>query len=226
MRQRVKGFTLFEILVAITLFSMIVGLIFGAFREITDSNEAIAEHSILYEMAQGCLSRITDDLHSLYVSIPPGYKKPDIDDPPGLYRVLGELTYAGNDSFSRLRFTSLAHLPMNGSQAEGIAEIVYYVQETEGDQYVLRRADNLFPYEDFEEKTSDPILCEKIREFSITYFDDENSDETTWDSDSRENDYATPRAISFSIGIGGDDEEDPLIFKTHVLLPMYRQKSE
>lgn len=219
-----KGFTLFEILVAITLFAMIVGLIFGAFREITSSNEAIAENSVLYEMAQGCLSRITDDLQSIYVSMPPGYKKPDIDDPPDLYRVVGDMNYAGSRNFSRLRFTSLAHLPFNESMEKGVAEIVYYVHEASDHEYVLRRSDNLFPYDDFEEKDTDPILCEKVWNFNIAYYDEENTDESTWDSDSRDNDYATPKAIEISIEIG--EEEAPVAFKTHVRLPMYREGKE
>jgi general secretion pathway protein J len=219
-----KGFTLFEILVAIILFASIVTLIFGAFRNITTSNEAISENSVLYEMAQGCLARITDDLQSIYVSLPPGFKQPDLDDPSDPYRILGEINYTGGSSFSRLRFASLAHLPLNASDDEGVAEIVYYVHETDDNQYVLRRSDHLFPYNPFEEKDTDPILCDKLWGFEVVYYDEENADETTWDSDSQDNDYATPRAVEIRIKIG--DEEEPVEFKTHVLLPIHREKKE
>lgn len=219
-----KGFTLFEILVAIILFSFIVTLVFTAFREITASNEAISEDSVLYEMAQGCLARIMDDLHSIYVSLPPRYKKPDIDDPPDPYRVTGETDHTGGTGFSRLRFTSLAHLPFNDSLEEGVAQIIYYVQEMDDDQYVLKRSDTLFPYEEFEEKDSDPILCENLQSFEVIYYDEENGDETTWDSDSKHYDYATPRAIELRLSMG--DQEAPMAFKTRVRLPMYREKTE
>ncbi len=219
-----KGFTLFEILVAIVLFAFTVTIVFTAFREITASNEAITGHSVYYEMAQGCLQRITQDLQSIYVSPPPMYQKPEFNDPPDPYRVVGETGYAGGSSFSRLRFTSLAHLPLNGSDDKGVAEIVYYVLGTDAGHYTLRRSDRLFPYETFEENYADPVLCDNLIGFDVTYYGAENADDSTWDSDSPDQDYATPRSVQINLKIG--DADNPIEFKTRVKLPIFREKRE
>lgn len=163
-----SGFTLIEILIAIFIFSIIVTTIFGSFTSVFSSAKMIDEDIDAYEMAKNCFDRMILDLRSVRISSEFNYIRPGIgtDNPPDPYRIVGDISYAETGSFSRIRFTSQTHLPLEKSTQDGIAEIVYYVQSTDDDSYVLRRADSLYPYKRFEGKVFEEkrltLYCVKI----------------------------------------------------------------
>ncbi len=216
-----KGFTLLEILVAMAIFSLVMGLIFGTFEGVFSNADHVNAGSDIYEMADACLGRMTADLSATHILQVPRFKIPEMDDDPDLYRIVGENEYRSGSTFAKLRFTSLAHLPIDGSDRQGIAEIVYYVQETENNEFVIRRKDTLYPYpEEFEENDKDPVLCENVREFKITFYDKDGDEEEEWNSDDDDYEYCTPNVIGIELKLG--DEEAPYEFKTAVKLPMQR----
>ncbi len=219
-----SGFTLLELLIAIFLFSILTTTIFVSYRTLfvdTDDFESGITH---YEMAQACLARITNDLRSIHVNLPPLYVKPGFDSPPGDYRVVGETDFPGESTFSRLRFTSTAHLAPGKSNQGGIAEIRYYVHRGDADQFILRRSDNLYPYPSFEESNNDPVLCENIKAFQFKFYDDSAVEHETWNSESEDFKYATPVAIGVELEIG--DEHTSRFFKTRITLPINREPLE
>ena len=216
------GFTLLEILIAISIFAIIVTTIFGSHNFVFSSAKVVEEDLAAYEMAKGCLSRITDDLQSLHVCLPPEYTPPDSDDEEDPFKITGETADAGSEGFSRLTFASHAHVSLEKNIQEGIARIVYYVQESDEKRYVLRRADKLYPYEPFEEKKSDPVLCENVKSLVFKYYDEEGSEYDIWNSDSADLDYSTPRAVRITLEIGDDSSFLP--FETMVKLPVFREK--
>jgi hypothetical protein len=137
---------------------------------------------------------------------------------------VGDSSQAGDKTFGRLRFASLSHLTFGKRVTGGVAEITYYVQETEDQTYVLKRQDNLEPYPAFEEKETDPILCRNVRSLSFAYVDAEEEESENWDSESELFDRATPVAVKIRISFG--DEKRPFIFETAMELPVYREKVE
>ncbi|MBN1932900.1 MAG: prepilin-type N-terminal cleavage/methylation domain-containing protein [Desulfobacterales bacterium] len=221
-KKLIAGFTLLEILIAIFIFAVVITTIFGSYHSIFNKNEAITETIRTYETAKNCLSRMIFDLQSIYVPLKPQYRPPGFNDPPYPYRIIGDTYDAGNTSFSRLRFTSFAHIPFGKSPQTGIAEIVYYVQTEDDDRLVLRRSDKMYPYELFEEKRSDPLLCRNIKSLTFKYYDQEGIEYDNWDSESSDFKYATPKAIAIELEIGEDS--DSMFFKMIVALPAYRKK--
>ena len=223
------GFTLLEILIAIFIFAVVMSTIFGTFNAVISRTDAIKNGMGGYEMARTCLNRIASDLNAIYIEQKPLYHPPDFDDPPDPYRFIGEETFAGNKSFSQLRFTSSEHLSMTRNNENGIAEIVYYVKEQgyPESEFVLKRSDVVYPYDEdyeFEEKVRDPVLCENIEEFSILYFDKEENEYEKWDSDSDFLKYSSPYAIKIRLKI--KNNESSFTFDTKIALPVYREKSE
>ena len=214
------GFTLIEILTAIFILSIVVSLVLGSFDGIFSSADHINISTDLFEMGNSALNRVVSDLSALHAMSYPRYKPPDIDDDPELYRVVAETRSTGGESFTWLRFSSLAHLPLNQDNREGIAQIVYYVQETDDNGFILKRSDALYPYPDFEESEDDPVVCEQLREFKMTFFDDEGLERDEWDSESDDTEYSTPRAVGIRLSVG--DEAAPFVFRTQVVLPVYR----
>ena len=220
-RSDASGFTLLEILVAMSIFAIVTTLIFGTFEGVFSSADHVTKSSAIYEMADACLERITTDLSDIHVMQTPRYKKPDTDSEPDIYRVVAKNETLGGEPFTQLRFASLAHLPTGGQFSEGIAEIVYYAQEDGNDGYVLRRADTLYPYlEDFKPKETDPILCDQVLSFKLLFFDKKGREQEEWDSEDDDYDYSTPAAVKVELKIG--DKESPYEFSTMIYLPMRR----
>lgn len=219
--SHVGGFTLLEILVAMSIFAIVMGLIFGTFEGVFSNADHVNAGSGIYEMADACIERITADLQEIHVTQQPRYKIPDMDSEPDLYRVEGKNESIGGGTFARLRFASLAHLPISGDAREGIAEIVYYAQEVENGTYVIRRADRLYPYpEEFEPDETDPVLCEQVLSFKLIFYDKEGREREEWDSEDDDYDNSTPAAVGVELKLGG--EETPYDFKTTISLPMRR----
>lgn len=214
------GFTLLEIMVAIFIFAVVMTLVFGSFRAVFSSADALGGDVAVFETARGCLGRMAADLDAQYVSHYPRYAKPDFNEPEGPYRLVGDVTDVAGQSFGRLQFTSLAHLSINGEGRQGVARVVYYAHQRSDDSVVLRRADDLFPFPDFEENADDPILCEDLIALEFGYVDAEGQASEQWDSESADNDYATPRAVDLRLTIGQPSR--PMTFTTRITLHAYR----
>lgn len=218
------GFTLLEILIAIFIFSVIVTTIFVSYNTVFSNSETLDQGTKTYEMAKNCLNRMAIDLKSIYVSLPPEYVQPDFDDPPDPFRIVGENIFIESISFPRVRFTSLAHLPLGKNKHESIAEIIYYVQAAGDGHYLLKRSDYPYLFQLSEEKASDPVLCENVKNLTFKYYDHEGTEFDWWNSDDEEFGYATPNAIGIKLEleIGSGSK----LFETMVTLPVSRRKKE
>jgi general secretion pathway protein J len=222
-RQKSTGFTLIEILLAMFIFTIVVATLFGSYRGVFSTTEAIEAGMENFEMVSNCFNRITLDLQSAYIALAPAYKPPEFDTPSDPYRIVGDTSVTGNGNFSRMRFASTAHVSFNrNTEEKGIAEIVYYVQETEHAGNVLRRSDRLPPYPQFEERPGDPVLCEHVKSLVIIYIDPEGREQESWDSESRQLKYATPRAIKIKLEIGNDSGS--IFFETMIECLIYRDQ--
>jgi len=224
-----RGFTLIEVLIAIAIFAIIISIVFGSFNAVVSTNKAINHGVDVYEMARICLSRMSTDLETIYVEQRPKYNKPDFDDPPDPYRFVGDISYEGTNSFSRVRFASSSHLCLNNKEENGIAEIIYYIKESKDDDqlYVLKRADTNYPYEDpdpLDDKQADPILCDSVEKLSFTYYDAEGNENESWDSESDNYKYATPRRMDIKLTLKKVSES--YNFRTSVFLPVFRDEVE
>ncbi len=215
------GFTLLEVLVAILIFGVVMTSLFISFRSLMFEPEGIKQTLSREEIARSALDRMISDLYAIHVSLPPLYRPPETNDPPHPHRLVGQIDFAVRQEFSRLRFSSLAHLPMRNTQREGIAQIVYYIQAEADETYVLRRADHLEPYPLSSELENDPVLCEGIRSLTFRFVDEEGDVYEIWNSDAKEFDHAMPSSIRVRLELEG--EETPFVFETQVRLPLQRR---
>ncbi len=216
-----RGFTLLEILIAIFIFAVVITTVFGSFNFVFGKIGIIEESKATYEMAKDCLNRMSVDLASAYFLPTPAYKPPKQDSAPDPFRMEGKVSTAAGADFGQLRFTAMAHLPLEQHKADGVAEIIYYVTPERDGTAVLRRSDRLDFSEPRDQLTGDPILCENVKSLTFTYLDSEKDEKETWDSDSAEVGYATPRAVRIRLEIGTEENFQP--FETTILFPQYRQ---
>lgn len=233
-----NGFTLLELLIAISIFAVLATMVYSTFNAVLSKTDSIKQETAVNEMAATCFSRISMDLQALYVEQYPLYKPPDYDDDPDPYRFVGETDYTGGEQFPRLRFVSTEHLPMSGPEdgasvddkaiQPALSVIEYHVDKA-GDEesysgYVLKRADNPWPYDDSgleSDPEKDPVLLTGIKELEFIYLDKEGNEFETWDSESDNVDYATPHAVHVSMKISIEKREHQ--FSTRIVLPVYRE---
>ena len=218
------GFTLLEILIAIFIFAIVVTTIFGSFNFVFGKIGAIEEGMTAYEMAKDGLGRMTIDLESLFILQPPAFKISGSDDTEDPFRLVGDIVNTGGEDVGKLRFTALAHIPLDRQPRTGVAEIIYYVNESRDGKRVLRRSDRLDFTDPPGDLSGDPILCDNVKSLTFTYIDAEGSERETWDSDSPDVDYATPQAIRIKLEIGS--EENFHTFETTVRLFINREPLE
>ena len=219
------GFTLLEIMISIFIFSIIITTVFASYRSVFFSADKIDAGLDLYGMTGSCLNRISLDLSGIAIAQVPEYAKPELDSTPDPYRVVGDRSDLSGADFPRLRLASRSHVPLDGSAHESIAEIIYYVSEDEESGYRLRRSDRLYPYKTPEEQANDPVLCEKLKSLVFTYYDNEGETHDTWDSESKDVAYATPKSINIRLEVGEEDAVSK-VFETMVMLPVVREALE
>jgi len=218
-----RGFTLFELLVAIVIFALVVSTIYasatGTFRVVGET-ESRAE---IYRMARIAMERMLEDLESVYVEQMLSEGEP-VADTVAVASFVGEDKEIDGRSADSLRFTSRAHANLGGQERDpGAVEIVYYVRESEGGEgLVLYRSDRpIFqaPWSS-EEDTGGLVLCEKLRSVEFTYHGKDDETQDNWDSDSQEQKGVLPRMVTLSLEFNlGPDTDAHLRFMTRVTLP-------
>lgn len=218
-----SGFTLMEILVAITILAIVVTTILASFNSVFSTTEVLDESADLYAMAKNCMQRMVLDLESIYIAQRPIYKPPELDQPGDSYRIVATIQDVGGMGFAQLRFASRAHVSLEKSHREGIAEIIYYVQSKADGHLVIKRADHLYPYPDFEESGSDPVLSKYVKSLAFKFYDQDGLEYDVWDSDSDEFGYATPRAVAIRLELANKSTSQT--FETRVFLPLLREKT-
>ena len=215
-----QGFTLMEILVAMTIFSITLLTLFSTFRTVSTSSEQVKNEIGRHERIQQCLSVISADLEQILLPRPPRYHPPDLDQPPDPYRFQGTETGINGTFFSRLQFSSLNHLDLGTGYIHGTGQIHYYVHRHET-RFDLHRFDGTFLSDAEPDPCIDPVLIKDIHAFSLTFTDMEGTDHSSWDSESDRFNHTFPSRITISITPAEKESHETI--QTTVLLPVSRQ---
>ena len=204
-----RGFTLLEILIAIVIFAVVITTLFSSFNAFIQSSEQVKESVLTADAISNVNKRISLDLKSIFVVQTPRYQKPKFDSDPDSYRLLGSEETVGQQVFSFLTFTSLAHAKLQNNQTSSVARIAYYVKENEYNGMDLCRADVLPPFSDDIKSgdiksgdiksCNDPILYQNISGFEVVYTDFNQDEYKYWDSDASEFQYTFPKTIELKI---------------------------
>jgi len=213
------GFTLLEILLAVTLLVVVIALVYGAFGGTEKIVNAVAVEDRAYRMARDTLDTLARDLASLGAA----------EGAPFLASRDGRYPEAGRD----ISFLSRSTVPFLRESASGLSRIDYFLREkpgTEGDDagYSLVRRE--VPYRD--EASLDVtagdgekggfILCESVKSMIIRFYR-EGSEYEDWDSLSQEAAMSgkVPDRITVELRlVNGTDRDRPFPFMTAVFIPL------
>jgi general secretion pathway protein J len=193
---RLKGFTLLEILLALSILATVLSTVFasytGTFRVVSET-ESQAE---IYQMARVVLERILEDLESFH-------PEPEDKENP-----------VSGGSETSLHFLSSAHLVFGEEdQSWGTTVISYEVEEGDGEEGMI-----LYREEENSEEGKLP-LCERLTSIQFGYLDAKGEEMEEWDPSSEEELKMVSVALEF---LNPSDSETPLKFSTSVYLPVFR----
>lgn len=231
--QQHTGFTLVEVILAITIFALAMTTLFATFNTVISGVDPMKAGMNDYETAQNALDRIQKDLLSLCLTHDPAYlplriEESNTSDP---LKFVAETASLNEVSYSHLRFASFEHLGFDPKDFNRIGIINYYVVAEEDGSHVLKRSDVGLIFHDITQNNNqgidpikDPVLCDRIKAFDLKFIDQEGSIHDNWDSDSADSGTGTPMAVKISLEIGDKDRSDH--FETTILLPTLRVKNE
>jgi prepilin-type N-terminal cleavage/methylation domain-containing protein len=192
-----RGFTLAELLIAIVIFSLVVSMTYAAFNTTFRVIEDASSNSKYAERARITLSRITEDLESLYIGEKVIFE--------------GKENFYGEMRGDSLSFTSRAHLIFHkDAEPAGYATISYSVEES-ADQEGLRlfRRDLAYLPGQQDEEEKGFLLCDGLQEVSFTYIDDNGAEQENWDAELRKEneEKEIPRAVQVKISFPDENKE-------------------
>jgi general secretion pathway protein J len=224
-----SGFTLVEILLAMTIFAFVITTLFVTFNTLISGVGTMKAKMEDHKSAQIAMNRIRKDLMALCLTHDPAYVLPDIDreSKPDKFRFVAGNTYLKQSGFSHLRFASFEHLAFNPKDTNRIGIINYYVSESDNGDIVLKRSDTGAVFYQENEPVNpakDPVLCERVLSFKLEFIDQKGIVKENWDSDSSDFGYGTPITVRIKLELG--DEQGSTHFETSIFLPIIRKQDE
>ncbi len=221
MKTNNNGFTLLEILMAISIFAIVIGLAYSSYNASFRIIGGATSQSEIYSQAQTAMERIREDLESFY----PGETS--------LFTGTSD-TINGHRADS-LEFTSTASVKFHPWQVNSGHSIISYQVEEDSETKTLsiyRSQQAVTTGEDDEEKTektSALLLSDTLLEVAFDYQDGEGTEKETWaDSDEdkeagdEDGDAAEllPKLIRLTLRFAnGNDDELGILFQTAIVLP-------
>jgi len=211
MNSHRQGFTLLEILIAISIFAMVIALAYSSYNatfHIINSAEAQTE---TYSKARITMERIRGDLESFY----PGEEI--------LFK--GKQETLGNHRADTLQFLSTAHIRLHPDSApRGPVLVNYHVMEDpDSDSLLLFRSTQPVT-DELEEKdvmNGALLLCDNLLEVAFDYQNKDGENVEGWgEEEGEENEATLPELITISLRFK-DTKEDTggTLFQTGIRLP-------
>jgi prepilin-type N-terminal cleavage/methylation domain-containing protein len=216
---RNKGFTLIEILIAISILAIVLTTVYAAYTGTLRIVRDTEYGDDIYSMARVTLKRMTDDLESICT-----YKDS--------FKFFSFEKQFDDQKFTDISFLSSAHVSFDDTPSAGNARIGYFIRKgSDKEDYVLIRRDELYRAEEggFNDSNSDSdkgyIICDHIQSIAYTFYDGNGNEYETWDSGSDTTKDKAPTLVSIHLNLKNpDDKDNPYRFMTTVRIPMAGDK--
>lgn len=226
-----SGFTLIEVLAAVLLTSVVVGVAVAFFINLTNATNTATARTREIRHAVAILDRIARDLEAAYLI----EKAPEVDplDHPWIFIAEGRYSGEGAD---HLKFITRNHRPdQSDGHASDVALVSYAVVEEEGSEpglFTIRRwsapslpdgVDRGFPAEENEDAM---VLAEGLRSFDVRFMRTGGAWTEEWDSSQLQESGDLPIMAEIRVSLASEDldrlneDEEPRIYMRRVLLPL------
>lgn len=191
-KQKKKGFTLIELMLAIAISVVVVGTVYVTFYQSHKVTKSIMAQTEVYQMARLCMDRMMKDLNCIYFS---PYLVLDEDlksnqkanELAQKYRLIGKNENDGTNDTDRLYFTTTSDIGL-GDKSGILNEVDYELKEdpdNKGMYFLIRREDNK-PHDGITESGRNPgmEIAENVVSMNIVYYDKSGKESDEWDASS------------------------------------------
>ena len=204
-----RGFTLLEIILAVTILALVGTMIYGGFAQTALNKTRVESDVNHYRAVHMALERIVREVTMAFVST-------HVNPSPDLRTVLTAFVGTDRGQDDRLDFTSFSHRRLyRNSHESDQNEISYFVTEDPdrpGERVLARREQNRID-KDPRRGGKSQILVEGVEEFNLEYFDPLLSDWiSSWASDDQ---FAQPNRLPTQIRIRLTVKDPSRPGKTH-----------
>jgi general secretion pathway protein J len=214
---RNKGFTLLEVLLAITVLGIVIAMLTLSLSGTLKVVDGTEQQEAMYHQVQVALRRVSEDLGAAVQIAEVAF--------------IGKQNNMNSERADTLEFTSMAHLIFNPEkQVGGMAVIRYQVKADADDERKLKllRSDTLMlPGGEDKADTAEDypfLLADNLRSVRFTYYDREGQESDNWqktvDSDAETEAQPLPAAVQCTLEFWIDPEQETSqTFSTGVLIP-------
>ncbi|TNF46944.1 prepilin-type N-terminal cleavage/methylation domain-containing protein, partial [bacterium] len=204
------GFTLLEVLIAITILALMAGIIFSVVLGSTRRSRALEGEMELRQTAGSVLNLIAEDLKGAYVY------------PGSVPFLLGRDTFNRDNPADGIDLVTTAVLPVNPmTVSSDLAEVGYtIIHEADNEIGTLFRREQTPPEEPEDDGGETFELTDRVLSLNIRYFDGEDWNDD-WDSRDTDHENMTGKIPSeIEIEITLVDEGAPITLRTVISPPM------
>ena len=210
-----KGFTLFEVLAAIFMTSIISAFVVGFYINLSDSSSRATKIMRENIRATAILNRIARDLDAATLIVKP--EEADPLDHPWYFVADSDLSFGGSD---KIKFISRNHTPLAGStHTSDLIQVAYQLVGEEDESLSLYRwTQSSLPveYEPSFPRVDDEasfIVAEDLASLELRFLTPDGEWVDTWDSTQIERSGELPMAVLIDVSllpdeIYEDDEEE------------------
>ncbi len=206
-----KGFTLLEILMAISIFAIVISLAYASYNASFRIINSAGSQSEIYAQARTAMTRIREDLESFF---------------PGESVVFsGSSDTVNGYRADSLKFSSTAGIRLHPWQVNSGSQIIQYTSSEDPDKETLQLFRSQRPAVTADDEEADTeeaqlLLCDNLLEVAFSYRDSEGMEQESWgneETDTQETRVPQMIRITLRFAENADDEEG-VLFQTAVLL--------
>ncbi len=199
------GFTLIEVMIAIVITSVVLGMVYSSFQAVMDTRERVSESTNSNMTARLVLSRLAREIESAYI-----VQRPENAPPESRYTFFdGSESAVEGHLAAKLSFTTFAHTKRALDADESDQSVIAYecemlpTDDGEGQQLALIRREWRRVAPPGETQFYDPVpvsLAEGIEGFKLRFLEPEGGDWTElWNSEDTRTLDALPGAVEITL---------------------------
>jgi prepilin-type N-terminal cleavage/methylation domain-containing protein len=210
--RRQEGFTLIEILLAISILGLVLSTVWAAYSGTMTLVAEMEYENSAYRMARTVLDRMARDLSS-------------VQQVNGAFNLEARKEHLSNHEFHAVFFSASAHLAFTENEIDGSpARIGYFAEEDAArGSFSLRRSDlQDLTASGEKSRSASFVICRNVETMILKFYDATGREYDSWDSSSTTNEQRNkaPTAVRIELVMANSyDKEKPYKFMTKIYLP-------
>ena len=220
-RAKIRGVTLLEVLVSLSILAVISTLIYGAFDGLSRTKQGLGRMNERYHQGRSALSRFSREIQSAFLTLHHPFGS-NLN--PGM--MTRTTTFIGSDSrpADRIDFTSFSHRRLKADAHESDQNELSYFDSRDpekGKIDLVRREDKIIDLEPDKGGIVN-VVAEDIESFDLEYYDPITQEwQDTWDSTQTSGQLERlPLYVKAVLVLKGGPGDKPITLQTKVRLGM------